>query len=125
MVISWGLDSMTSSQVGKPPLLVSRASTFSPQLVHVAHSPSLSQLCLRPLSLGMFWSHPPLARAPWNPGSQKTLVKGVPALTNMSTCMCTWTGFITIINSGARAHDHRFLFRHVLHLKINPSTKLK
>ena len=57
MVIPWGLDSMTS-QVGKPPLLVSRASTFSPQLVHVAHSPSLFQLCLRPLSLGMFGSHP-------------------------------------------------------------------
>jgi hypothetical protein len=43
----------------RPPFLMSRVSTFSPQLEQVAHSPSLSQLCLSPLSLGIFRFHPP------------------------------------------------------------------
>jgi hypothetical protein len=51
---------MTSLQVGKPPLLMRRISTFSPQLAHVAHLPPFFQLCLWPLSLGMFSSHLPI-----------------------------------------------------------------
>ena len=42
----------------------------------------------------------PVTAAPWSPGSPTVMVAGQPALTNTSTCNCTWGGVITITNPG-------------------------
>jgi hypothetical protein len=42
----------------------------------------------------------PATVAPWTPGSPTVLLGNQPALTNQSTCMCTWGGVITITNPG-------------------------
>jgi hypothetical protein len=42
----------------------------------------------------------PAITAPWSPGSSKTTVGGLAALTKDSKCMCTWTGQITIESEG-------------------------
>jgi hypothetical protein len=34
----------------------------------------------------------PVTPAPWVPGAPMTMINGAPALTNTSTCMCTWGG---------------------------------
>ncbi|MDT5094901.1 MAG: hypothetical protein QOH60_4264 [Mycobacterium sp.] len=49
-------------------------------------------------ALGVFTPQPciPMTTAPWTPGAPTVLIAGQPALTNTSTCMCNWTGVITI-----------------------------
>ena len=42
----------------------------------------------------------PMTMAPWSPGSPTVMVAGQPALTNSSTCNCTWGGVVTISNPG-------------------------
>jgi Domain of unknown function (DUF4280) len=42
----------------------------------------------------------PMTAAPWSPGSPTVMVGGQPALTNSSTCTCTWGGVITISMPG-------------------------
>jgi hypothetical protein len=42
----------------------------------------------------------PVITAPWVPGSPTVLVNGAPALTNTSTCLCTWGGVISIVSPG-------------------------
>jgi hypothetical protein len=42
----------------------------------------------------------PIIPAPWAPGSPTTLIGNIPALNNMSKCMCTWGGVIQITSPG-------------------------
>jgi hypothetical protein len=42
----------------------------------------------------------PVIPAPWTPGSPTVLIGNLPALTNLSTCMCTWAGVITFLSAG-------------------------
>jgi hypothetical protein len=39
----------------------------------------------------------PAIASPWTPGSATSLINGVPALTNVSTCACTWSGVISVV----------------------------
>jgi len=43
----------------------------------------------------------PVVAGPWAPGAALTQIRGVPALTVGSTCMCTWGGVITVTNPGS------------------------
>ncbi|MGE5692793.1 MAG: DUF4280 domain-containing protein [Candidatus Zixiibacteriota bacterium] len=42
----------------------------------------------------------PVIPAPWAPGSPNMLIGGVPALNDMSKCMCAWAGVIQITFPG-------------------------
>lgn len=42
----------------------------------------------------------PVIAAPWTPGSPTVLCGNMPALNNMSKCMCNWGGVIQINNPG-------------------------
>jgi Domain of unknown function (DUF4280) len=42
----------------------------------------------------------PVTTAPWIPGSPTVMINNFPALTNTSTCMCTWLGVITVTMPG-------------------------
>jgi len=42
----------------------------------------------------------PVTAAPWTPGSPTVTIGGKPALTNTCQLQCTWTGIISITNSG-------------------------
>lgn len=42
----------------------------------------------------------PMTTSPWTPGASKVTIKGNPALTADSKCMCTWGGSISITNPG-------------------------
>ena len=42
----------------------------------------------------------PVTTAPWTPGSPTVLIGNMPALSNMSKCMCTWGGVISITYPG-------------------------
>ena len=42
----------------------------------------------------------PVTTAPWTPGSPTVLIGNMPALSNMSKCMCTWGGVISITFPG-------------------------
>lgn len=42
----------------------------------------------------------PVTTAPWTPGSATVLLGGQPALNNLSKCMCTWGGVISVTNPG-------------------------
>jgi hypothetical protein len=42
----------------------------------------------------------PNTAAPWVPGDPTVLVRDMPALTQTSTCMCTWGGVISITMAG-------------------------
>ena len=42
----------------------------------------------------------PATAAPWTPGSPTVLIGGMPALNNTSTCMCTWTGVVSVVQPG-------------------------
>lgn len=46
----------------------------------------------------------PAIAAPWVPGNPKALVRGCPALTSESTCMCNWGGVISIKFAGQTTH---------------------
>ncbi len=43
----------------------------------------------------------PVIAAPWAPGAPAITVGTRPALTDASTCTCTWTGTITIVDGGS------------------------
>lgn len=38
----------------------------------------------------------PATNMPWTPGAATMLIGGVPALDNVSTCMCNWGGVVSI-----------------------------
>lgn len=42
----------------------------------------------------------PVIPAPWAPGNPTALVGGLPALSKVSVCMCTWGGVISVVNPG-------------------------
>lgn len=42
----------------------------------------------------------PMTAAPWTPGASKTLIANMPALTNSSTCTCSYGGTISITFAG-------------------------
>ena len=42
----------------------------------------------------------PIVAAPWAPGSPTVMVNNLPALNNMSKCLCTWGGVISITSPG-------------------------
>jgi hypothetical protein len=44
----------------------------------------------------------PVITAPWSPGEPTVMVKGMPALTKDSKCMCMWAGMIEITDSGVK-----------------------
>jgi len=52
--------------------------------------------------LGVFTPMPcvPVTKAPWAPGSSTVMIGNMPALSNSSTCMCTWGGVISITFPG-------------------------
>lgn len=42
----------------------------------------------------------PVIPAPWAPGSPQVMIGGMPALNDMSKCMCAWAGVIQITFPG-------------------------
>lgn len=42
----------------------------------------------------------PATTEPWEPGAPTVLIANMPALDNVSQCMCMWGGVITLINPG-------------------------
>ena len=42
----------------------------------------------------------PVIPAPWTPGAPTVMINNQPALTQPSTCMCTWAGVISITYPG-------------------------
>jgi len=40
----------------------------------------------------------PATVTPWTPGALTVLIGGIPALDNLSQCMCMWAGVVTISN---------------------------
>ncbi|MGB3676831.1 MAG: DUF4280 domain-containing protein [Candidatus Nanopelagicales bacterium] len=42
----------------------------------------------------------PATASPWTPGAASSFINGVPALTNSSTCTCTWAGVISVTTPG-------------------------
>lgn len=42
----------------------------------------------------------PLIPAPWTPGAATVMIGGMPALDNISKCMCQWGGVIAVVNPG-------------------------
>ncbi len=42
----------------------------------------------------------PMTSAPWAPGATKVMIANMPALTNSSTCVCSYGGTITITYPG-------------------------
>lgn len=42
----------------------------------------------------------PAIVSPWSPGDPQSLVRGAPAITTSSTCMCAWGGVIMILSQG-------------------------
>ena len=47
----------------------------------------------------------PMTTAPWTPGATKTKIGNQPALTDSCTCMCNWSGSISITNAGQTKID--------------------
>jgi hypothetical protein len=49
-------------------------------------------------ALGVLTPQPciPATASPWTPGSPTVVIGGQPALTNLSKCMCTWGGVISV-----------------------------
>jgi hypothetical protein len=42
----------------------------------------------------------PATATPWTPGAPTVMIANMPALDNVSTCMCMWAGVITIVDPG-------------------------
>lgn len=42
----------------------------------------------------------PMTLAPWLPGAPNVLIGGMPALDELSVCMCDWGGVINIVEPG-------------------------
>jgi hypothetical protein len=53
-------------------------------------------------ALGVLTPQPciPVTTTPWAPGAPTVLIGGQPALNDVSVCMCTWLGVITISQAG-------------------------
>ena len=53
-------------------------------------------------ALGVLTPQPciPATTAPWTPGAATVTIGEMPALDNVSTCMCMWAGVITIVSPG-------------------------
>ena len=53
-------------------------------------------------ALGVLTPQPciPATASPWTPGSPTVLIADIPALNNISTCMCMWAGIVTIADPG-------------------------
>ena len=53
-------------------------------------------------ALGVFTPMPcvPATTAPWSPGATDVLIADIPALDNISTCMCMWAGVISVADPG-------------------------
>lgn len=53
-------------------------------------------------ALGVLTPQPcvPATASPWAPGSSTVQIGGVPALDNMSKCMCNWGGVIQVLSPG-------------------------
>ena len=47
----------------------------------------------------------PVVPAPWAPGSPTVPIGNMPALNDMSKCMCAWAGVISITNAGTMKTD--------------------
>jgi hypothetical protein len=47
----------------------------------------------------------PVTTSPWSPGAAQTTIGGIPALTDSSKCMCTWTGQISVTFAGQATVD--------------------
>jgi hypothetical protein len=47
----------------------------------------------------------PVTAAPWSPGAAKTTIGSMPALTDASTCQCTWAGTISVTMPGQMTVD--------------------
>jgi len=47
----------------------------------------------------------PATVAPWSPGSPTHTINNLPVLNDVSKCMCSWTGLITITMPGQMAED--------------------
>ena len=47
----------------------------------------------------------PVVPAPWAPGSPTVPIGNMPALNDMSKCMCAWAGVISITNPGTVKTD--------------------
>jgi hypothetical protein len=42
----------------------------------------------------------PVTTSPWSPGAGVTTIQGIKALSDDSTCNCTWTGSISVTDPG-------------------------
>jgi Domain of unknown function (DUF4280) len=53
-------------------------------------------------ALGVLTPQPciPATASPWVPGGPTVTIGGQPVLDNVSTCMCTWAGVISIVSPG-------------------------
>jgi hypothetical protein len=53
-------------------------------------------------ALGVLTPQPciPATSTPWTPGAATVTIGEMPALDNVSTCMCMWAGIITITSPG-------------------------
>jgi hypothetical protein len=53
-------------------------------------------------ALGVLTPQPciPATATPWTPGAPTVLLANQPSLDNISTCMCTWLGVISVTNPG-------------------------
>ncbi|MBW2108549.1 MAG: DUF4280 domain-containing protein [Deltaproteobacteria bacterium] len=51
---------------------------------------------------GVFTPAPcvPVITGPWTPGSSTVMIGNMPALNNLSTCMCAWLGVISVSFAG-------------------------
>ena len=47
----------------------------------------------------------PVITGPWIPGSPTVPIAGLPALNSTSTCICAWTGVISIASPGAATEE--------------------
>jgi hypothetical protein len=56
---------------------------------------------------GVFTPAPciPVTTAPWIPGSPTVPIANMPALNDISICLCTWLGVISITNPGQMTED--------------------
>jgi hypothetical protein len=53
-------------------------------------------------ALGVFTPQPcmPVTTSPWVPGAVTVMIANQPALDNVSKCMCTWAGIISVVMPG-------------------------
>jgi hypothetical protein len=47
----------------------------------------------------------PATTSPWTPGAATVLIANLPALDNVSTCMCMWAGVISVTSPGQTSRE--------------------